>query len=45
MTVEVVPPDAVEADESTPGVDRKTVFETEDAVVVQSHIAGGTTTG
>jgi quercetin dioxygenase-like cupin family protein len=45
MTVEVVPPGEVEADESTPGVVRKTVFETENAVVVQSHIEGGTTTG
>jgi quercetin dioxygenase-like cupin family protein len=45
MTVNVVAPDEVEADESTPGVVRKTVFETEAAVVVQSHIAGGTTSG
>lgn len=45
MTVEVVPPDEVEADESTPGVVRKTVFETENVVVVQSHIEGGTATG
>lgn len=41
MTVEVVPPDEVEAEESTPGVVRKTLFETENAVVVQSHIEGG----
>jgi len=45
MTVEVVTPDEVAADESTPGVVRKTVFETENAVMVQSHIAGGTTSG
>jgi len=45
MTVNVVTPDEVEADESTPGVVRKTVFETENAVMVQSHIAGGTTSG
>jgi quercetin dioxygenase-like cupin family protein len=45
MTVEVVSPEEVEGDESTPGVVRKTVFETETAVVVQSHIDGGTTTG
>ena len=45
MTVDVVAPAAVEGDESTPGVVRKTVFETETAVMVQSHVAGGTTTG
>jgi len=45
MTVEVVSPEEVAADESTPGVVRKTVFETENAVMVQSHIEGGTTTG
>jgi quercetin dioxygenase-like cupin family protein len=45
MTVEVVSPKEVEGDESTPSVVRKTVFETKTAVVVQSHIDGGTTTG
>lgn len=45
MTVDVVSPEELESDESTPGVVRKTVFETECAVVVQSHIKGGTTTG
>lgn len=45
MTIDVVAPDEVGADESTPGVVRKTVFETETAVMVQSHIAGGTTSG
>ena len=45
MTVDVVTPSAREADESTPGVARRQVFETERAVVVQSRIAGGTTSG
>jgi quercetin dioxygenase-like cupin family protein len=45
MTVEVVSPAEVTGDESTPGVVRKLLFETEAAVVVQSHIEGGTTTG
>jgi quercetin dioxygenase-like cupin family protein len=45
MTVDVVAPDEVEAEESTPGVVRKTVFETGTAVMVQSQIAGGTTSG
>lgn len=45
MTVEVVSREEVSADESTPGVVRKTVFETETAVMVQSHIEGGTATG
>lgn len=45
MTVDVVRPEEVEGDESTPGVVRRTVFETETAVMVQSHIEGGTTTG
>jgi quercetin dioxygenase-like cupin family protein len=43
MTVEVVAPDELAGDESTPGVVRTTVFETEAAVVVRSRIAGGTT--
>jgi quercetin dioxygenase-like cupin family protein len=45
MTVDVVAPDEVEADESTPGVVRRAVFETESAVMVQSRIAGDTTSG
>jgi len=45
MTVEVVSPEEVAADESTPGVVRKPVFETGNAVMVRSHIEGGTTTG
>lgn len=45
MTVEVATPDEVEADESTPGIVRRTMFETEAAVMIQSHIAGGTTSG
>ena len=45
MTVEVVRPAAVSADESTRGVARRTIFEGEEAVVVESSIAGGTTTG
>lgn len=45
MTIEVVAPDEVEAEESTPGVVRKPIFETETAAMVQSHIAGETTSG
>lgn len=45
MTVEVVTAEELSADESTPGVARKTVFSTGDSVVVQSHVAGGTTSG
>ena len=45
MTVEMVTPDQLEADESTPGVVRKTVFQTENNVMVQSRIAPGTTSG
>jgi quercetin dioxygenase-like cupin family protein len=45
MTVEVVAPEELEADESTPGVVRETVFETEDNVMVRSRVRPGTTTG
>jgi mannose-6-phosphate isomerase-like protein (cupin superfamily) len=45
MSVEIVPPDEVEGDESTPGIVRKTVFETDDNVMVYSRVAGDTTTG
>ena len=45
MTVDVVSPDAVDAEQSTTGVVRKRIFETETAVMVQSHVAGGTTSG
>lgn len=45
MTVEIVSPDELETDESTPGIARETVFETEHNVMVRSTVAGGTTTG
>lgn len=45
MTVQIVAPDEVEADESTPGIVRKTVFQTENNVLVQSQIDGDTKTG
>lgn len=45
MALEVVSPDEVVADESTPGVVRTPVFETEKAVMVQSEIDDATTTG
>ena len=45
MTVETVTPDELEADESTPGVVRETVFETANNVMVRSRVAPGTTTG
>jgi quercetin dioxygenase-like cupin family protein len=44
MTVETVAPDELEADESTPGVVRATVFETGENVMVRSRVAPGTTT-
>lgn len=45
MSVEIVLPDEVEGDESTPGIVRKTVFETENNVMVYSQVAEDTTTG
>jgi quercetin dioxygenase-like cupin family protein len=45
MTVETVAPDELEAEESTPGVVRETVFETENNVMVRSRVAPGKTTG
>ena len=45
MTVDVVAPEDLEADESTPGVVRETVFETEANVMVRSRVGPGTTTG
>jgi quercetin dioxygenase-like cupin family protein len=45
MSVEIVPPDELEGDESTPGIVRKTVFETDNNVMVYSRVAGNTTTG
>lgn len=45
MTVEIVTPGELAAEESTPGIVRETVFRTENNVMVQSHIDGGTTTG
>lgn len=45
MTAEIVTPDELEADESTPGIVRKTVFRTGNNVMVQSHIAADTKTG
>lgn len=45
MTVEIVAPDELEAEESTPGVVRETVFQAENNVVVRSSVAAGTTTG
>lgn len=45
MTATIVRPDEVEADESTPGLSRKTVFETDHNVLIQSSVASGTATG
>lgn len=45
MTVDVVAPEDLEADESTPGVVRETVFETEANVMVRSRVGPETTTG
>lgn len=41
----VITPDTVDADESTPGVARKTIAQTDRAVMIESHIAAGTTSG
>jgi quercetin dioxygenase-like cupin family protein len=38
----VVKPEDLESDESTPGVVRETIFQTENNVMVRSRIAGGT---
>lgn len=45
MTVEIVTPEELVAEESTPGVVRETVFRTETNVMVRSSVAAGTTTG
>lgn len=45
MTVEITSPDAVAGEESTPGIVRKTVFETGNNVMVYSRVAANTTTG
>lgn len=45
MTVELVAPDELEGDESTPGIVRETVFRTENNVMVRSEIDAGTETG
>lgn len=44
MSVDVVSPEELAAEESTPGVSRRIVFETENNVVVQARVAAGTTT-
>lgn len=45
MTAEIVSPAELEADESTPGISRETVFETENNVLVRSRVDADTTTG
>ena len=45
MSVEIVQPAEVEGDESTPGIVRKTIFETDHNVMVYSRVAEDTTTG
>ena len=44
MTIEVVTADELEADESTPGIVRETVFKTENNVMVRSRVGPETTT-
>lgn len=43
--MEFVRPDDVEADESTPGLSRQVLFETEENVMVKSSVESGTSTG
>lgn len=45
MTVDIATPDELEAEESTPGVVRETVFQAENNVMVRSSVAAGTKTG
>lgn len=45
MTVEIVTPAEIDADESTPGVIRETVFETPENVMVRSQVSPETVTG
>lgn len=45
MSVEIITPDELEGDESTPGIVRKTVFERDNNVMVYSRVAENTTTG
>lgn len=45
MSTEIVSPEALEADESTPGIVRETVFERDNNVMVRSRVAADTTTG
>jgi hypothetical protein len=45
VSVDLVDPDEIEGDESTPGIGRKMLFETETNVMVRSLIDGGSTTG
>lgn len=45
MTVEVVGPEDLEADESTPGIVRRPVFHTDETVMAHSSIEAGTETG
>lgn len=45
MSVEIISPDELDGDESTPGIVRKTVFETETNVMVHSVVQADTTTG
>ena len=44
MSVDVVSPEELAAEESTPGVSRRIVFQTDNAEVVHARVAGGTTT-
>lgn len=43
--MQFVTPDAVEADESTPGLSRQVIFETDNTVMVKSSVESGTSTG
>lgn len=42
---EAVTPDDLEAGDETPGIERKVAFETENNIVVQAHVSGGTESG
>lgn len=43
--IEVVTPDNLEIGDQTPGIVRKVAFKTDNNIMVQAHVDGGTTSG
>lgn len=43
--INIVTPDGLEEADATPGIVRKVAFKTDNNIVVQAHVAGGTTSG